>query len=64
MDPITAGLNLAAAIVNLIGKIHDDASPAQRELVAGDITKTLHNCSAFLTGIQDKLNAAVGVGVK
>lgn len=61
MDPITAGLNLATAIVALIGKVHDDASPADRALVAGDITKTLHNCSAFLTGIQDKINVAVGV---
>lgn len=59
MDPLTAGLNLANGIVALVTKIFDATPEPQRAQGAADIAKTLHNVSAFLNSIQDKINAAV-----
>ena len=59
MDPITAGLQLAKSIVDLITKIWDATPDPLKAERAGDIAKTLHNVSEFLTSIQEKINAAV-----
>lgn len=59
MDPITAGLNLANAIVALMGKVWDATPKEQQAQTAADIAKTMHNCSSFLQGVQDKINAAM-----
>lgn len=59
MDPLTAALNLANGIVTLITKVFDATPDAQKAQGAGDIAKTLHNISAFLNSVQDKINAAV-----
>jgi len=58
MDPVTAGLNLATAIVALLTKVWDATPDAQKAIGAADAAKVLHNCSQFLQDAQDKLLAA------
>ncbi len=59
MDPVTAGLNLAQAIVALVTKVWDATPEAQKAQSAADIANTLHNCSAFLQAVQGKINTVV-----
>jgi hypothetical protein len=60
MDPMTAALNLANAIMALLTKVWDATPKDQQATSAGDVAKTLHNCSAFLQGVQEKINGLVG----
>lgn len=59
MDPLTAALNLATAALALATKIWDATPPALQATSAGDWAISTHNVFAFLTSIQDKINAAV-----
>jgi hypothetical protein len=52
MDPITAGFNLATAIVTLAARVWEAAPQAQQSAVAGDLARTLHNCSLFLQDVK------------
>ena len=59
MDPLTAGLNLATTLLQLAGKVWDATPPELKAQSASDWAKFSHNIGAFLTGIQDKINAAI-----
>jgi hypothetical protein len=61
MDPISAGLTLATAIVTLITKVWDATPDAQKATSASDVASTLHNCSTFLQAFQTQINTAAGV---
>jgi hypothetical protein len=49
MDPVTAGLNLATAIVSLITKIYDDTPKEIRDKNAARWDKFVDGGVAFLT---------------
>lgn len=59
MDPLTAALNLANTVSNGLIDIFKALPAAQQATVANDIVTPLHNVVAFLTSVQDKINAAV-----
>jgi len=61
MDPLTAGLQLATAIVELLTKVWDATPETEKAQGAGDIARTLHNCSALIQDAQKKINAGLGV---
>ena len=59
MDPITASLNLASAIVAFADKVFAATPQPLQAQVAADFSTFNHNISAFLLSIQAKINAAV-----
>lgn len=56
MDPLTAALNLAIAIVTLSTKIWEATPQALREAEAANWAKFAINIGNFITSIQDKIN--------
>lgn len=61
MDPLTATMNAVAAALTLATKVWDATPAAQQQAAAADWAKVSHDALAFFTGLQDKINAAIGV---
>ncbi len=55
MDPLTAALNLAQAIVVLLGKVWEATPEADRAVAAKDLAQNLHQISAFMFSLQKSL---------
>lgn len=56
MDPLTAGLQLATQIVGLAAEVWKATPASDQAAIAGDIAKTMHNCSVFFQALQVKIN--------
>lgn len=59
MDPVTAALNVANALIALEGKIFDAMPADQKAIIATDAAKFTHNIGTFVTSLQEKLNKLV-----
>jgi len=59
LDPVTAALNLANALVAFESKVWDKVPPELQTQLAGDAAKFCHNIGTFFIGLQDKINALV-----
>lgn len=59
MDPLTASLNLANAIVSAMMKIWDATPDDLKHQEAANYAKFFINIGNFITSVQDKINAAV-----
>jgi hypothetical protein len=57
MDPLTAALNAISVAITLASKVWDATPKEQQTVAAGDWAKFTHNIGAFLTSVQDKINA-------
>lgn len=62
MDPLTAALNCVTGIVALAGKVWDAMPADVKTTDAKDWGTFTHNLGSLVTGLQDKINAAIGVG--
>jgi hypothetical protein len=59
MDPLTAALNLAAALLAFEVKVWDAMPPPVQATAATDTATFNHNVMAFLLSIQDKIKLPV-----
>lgn len=61
MDPLTAALNLASAIVALATKVWDDTPLALRQAEAANWAKFTVNIGDFIIGLQGQINKAAAI---
>ena len=59
MDPLTAALNLATAVVALATKVWDATPPELQRQEAGNYAKFFLNIGDFILAAQAKINSTV-----